>query len=249
MSTALFDPEGRAGEIERIVKSGTCVTCRCIQGTWKRVSDNNTVKGRHGVVVGHWERNRLLGSDVAEQILQVRITSAQVWNSLVFHYRMHTSMQLTPVVELSAEQHHSILLEFFVSQVETGITNRQGNFTCSTCQRRVHVSKACRKDSCPATCPFKQMCFNCAWAYTAATKEDKGEVADRRLNLLGAINSNRDKSTTLAIGQVKFKCEGCQERGIYRRLDREVLDSASGFCAHLAREGATTETEETPANP
>jgi hypothetical protein len=111
------------------------------------------------------------------------------------------------------------------------------------------VSKACRKDSCPATCSFKKTCFDCAWAYTAATKEDKGKVAARRLNLLGAINLNRDKATTLEIGQVKFKCEGCQERGIYRRLDREVLVFASGFCAHLAREGATTETEETPANP
>jgi hypothetical protein len=251
MSTASFDSAGRAGEIERIVKSGRCPACRGVQGTWRRENDDNPVsRSRGGIILGFWERNSLLGSDVATQIQEVAIANVQEWNSLVVHHAMGRTLQVLPILEASTEQHNSILLQFFVGQVERGNTNSHGNFTCSTCQRKVHVSKVCRKDNCPTGCSFKEACFDCALACTKATKEGNGEIAARRINQLGETNSNRNDPCTVVIGNLKFRCEDCKKRGICRRLDRQVLDCETGFCANMARVCiATALAGETQADP
>jgi hypothetical protein len=237
MHTPLFLAATRDDFAERIVKSGTCPTCKSKEGTWRRVLDERAVAGRGGVVIGHWERNQLRHRN-SVQIKEVPIVNHELWNSLaIYYHRDH--FRVTPIAAISTRQHHSVLLRFFISQ--EAAPGARGMFTCFRCERSVELSYICKRDTCELTCAFKSMCFDCAREYTTAILEGAvkegsrdGELVIRRELVLGGSNCNRDHEWVVRIGQVRFKCETCRQRGKYRRLDGNELDCSYGFCSEAA---------------
>jgi hypothetical protein len=216
MGTSLFDQEGRWSYSERIIKSGACVLCKCIQGTWKQVADDALVPSQGLATHGYWERNNTLQG---KQVKEVAIKDLVQWNCLaVFYDRpslVVTSVPLPTVVECQAIQ-----LRFLVDQELNEDPDFPGTFVCVQCSNRVALKKKCRKATCKDGCDYSILCFGCAWAYTEGIKSGKVE----------GVKSNRYNLLARTVGDIKFKCESCGERGLFRRFDGEVLDGTLGFC-------------------
>jgi hypothetical protein len=229
INTPLFDMDGR-DTAERIIKSGACCVCRCIQGTWRRVEDNILVPSRGKPTLGFWERNRSL---TKVQMKEIAIKEAGLWNSLACHYgRDLLVIKSVPLLPLLERQ--TLLLKFFLEAEDNPDPGQPGTFLCQHCDKRMPLTKRCTKHGCKEDCSFAVWCFDCAWVYTNGVW--KGEI--------GVRSSNALNPRTSTIGMFKFGCEGCQQRGMYRRFDGQVLDDTHGFCYSASLQWVASLTKE-----
>ena len=213
MDTSLFDPDGRHSISERIVKSGACALCKCIQGTWKQVADKSDVPSTHGF----WERNN---TREGKQVKEVAVKDLALWNCLALFYGRRSlvvdSIPVSPILRCQ-----KIQLQFLVEQEVNENPSLPGMFVCGRCSKVTSLKEKCKKVTCTEACKFSVLCFHCAWTYTEGIIS--GSVT--------GVTSNKQNLLSPTVGEIKFSCESCGKRGLFRRFDGEVLDGPAGFCS------------------
>jgi len=155
-----------------------------------------------------YDRNQ---TSTGRQVKEVRISNGSLWNCLAIHYAT-PSQVVTSFEVLSKNERHRMLLAFFLEHADGTHVGSRRDFTCRSCGTQGSLEKRCIRFSCPMDCKYRIFCFECAWKYTRAIQHGAGLV----------VASNRGSAVSL--GNIKFRCENCNERGRYERFDNCKLD-------------------------